>query len=161
MQKMNDREYKNLPSVMRYLSFSYNFRTLLCVTMFLFCGLSGKAQQLDTAVVPITQGHFADTTVLTTDIEDIFRLSDEELRVLITRIMYYGSHERSMRNDPFFAPGTRYYELFKEERPLQLFSELPVAKAIQGQLQLDLNNARKAAAAGRVYWWLQWLLIFL
>jgi len=135
---------------------------LIFITMMMFCGLSTKAQQFDTtklSAVPV----YTDTTALSTDIADFYpiRLSDEEARIMIMRIMRYGTSETSMLNDPLFAPGERYYDLFKEHRPSPMINELPAIESIRRQMQLEKSNARKAAAAGAIYWWLQWLLILL
>ena len=139
-------------------------RKLLLLTILLtFCGLSAKAQQgVDTTLlspVPV----FADTSTIEIAMEDLLptRLSDEELRIFIMRIMRYGTAERSMLNDPFFAPGERFYGLFNEHRPPQIPEELQSIKLIREQMKRERENAKKAATAGTIYWWLQWLLIFL
>jgi pyruvate carboxylase len=133
----------------------------LTVLLALICSSLANAQQnADTTQFPIVSA-FGDTTAIT--IEEFLpsHFSDEEMRVMITRILHYGSVERSMLNDPYFAPNERYYNLFGEQRPPQVADELAAIKSIRENLKYERSNARKAAAAGKIYWWLQWLLIFL
>jgi hypothetical protein len=138
-------------------------KQLFIIVLLIFCGLSAKAQQLVDTVHFKLSPTFADTAAIAIDIEDFLptRLSDEELRIFIMRVLHHGSPEASMLNDPFFAPGERFYGLFNEHRPPQIPDELSAIKLIREQLERERGYAKKAAAAGAVYWWLQWLLIFL
>jgi hypothetical protein len=146
-----------------YLSFSYTFSSSLLLIVLLFYSLPVNAQEKMDSVRLSTVPVLADTAVIKIELEDPlpYRLSDEEMRIFIMRIMRYGSPEKSMLNDPFFAPGERFYGLFSEHRSPLLSEELLVVKLIGEQMRLELNGAKKAARAGTVYKLLQWLLIFL
>ena len=139
----------------------YHFKPLFLTVVALLCGLSVNAQQSPDTTQLFSFPAFGDTTAIT--IEEFLpsHFSDEELQVIIMRILHYGSVESSMLNDPFFAPGERFYNLFDKQRPPLAVDELAAIKSIRENLMRERSNAKKAAVAGTVYWWLQWLLIFL
>lgn len=106
---------------------------------------------------------YADTATIQISTDDFssIRMSDEEMRTTIMRIVRYGSPEKSMLNDPLFAPGEQFYGLFNTPRNPQMTDELLAEKLIREQMARELNDGKKAAAAGTVFWVLQWLLILL
>ena len=129
----------------------------------LLCSLSAKAQQnIDTTRLSAVS-FSDDTTALKIAPEDLssFQLSDEELRIFIMRTLRHGSPETSMLNDPLFAPTEKFYGLFNTQRPSFATGKLKLEKQISENLRRERDNNKKAAAAGTIYWILQWLLIFL
>ena len=148
---------------MCYLACFHHFKHLLFTVLVLFCGLSVVAQQNADTTQLLSVPAYGDTAVINLKIDDFppTRLSDEEMRVVIMRIMRYGSAEGSMLNDPLLAPNERFYGLFDAQRTPQIGDELLTTKLIREQLQRERDAAKNAGAAGTAYWWLQWLLIFL
>ena len=152
---------------MWYFSIFRNVKLLFFTVPFLLYGLSAKAQQdIDTTRLSAVS-FFGDTTALKMELEDLssFRLSDEELRIFIMRTLRHGSPEISTLKDPFFARTEQFYGLFDAQRTLLSTNELMAIKnlneSLNQSLQRELDDNKKAAKAGTIYWILQWLLIFL
>ncbi len=131
----------------------------IVAALHVFSAGQSPADSISETGIPV----YADTAMMQINTDDFLpvQISDEEMRTTIMRIMHYGSTEGSMMNDPFFAPGERFYDLFNTQRPPAMTDELLASRLIQEQMERDLNNAKKATTAGRIYWVLQWLLIFL
>jgi len=152
---------------MYYLSFPHLCKHVFLTVLFLFCGLSAGAQQNTDTTQLLSVPAFGDTAVINLNIEDFppTRLTDEEMRITIMRITRYGSSERSMLNDPLFAPTEQFYGLFDKQQTPLMTNEYLATKAIREKLlrerEREREDAKKASDAGTVYWWLQWLLIFL